>query len=35
LGTPLENEYLVVKDTESGEIVYSDTFIDNTLVIFN
>ncbi|RGN31508.1 DUF3244 domain-containing protein [Bacteroides oleiciplenus] len=32
-GTSIADEYLVVKDTESGEIVYSGTFTGNTLVI--
>ncbi|WP_303207845.1 DUF3244 domain-containing protein [Bacteroides oleiciplenus] len=32
-GAPIEDEYLVVKDTESGEIVYSGTFTGNILVI--
>ncbi len=31
--TAIEDEYLIVKDTESGEIVYSGTFTGTTLVI--
>ena len=30
---PVEDEYLIVKDTESGEIVYSGIFTGTTLTI--